>query len=84
MMGHSQREDARDYLFLTSNLWMEPKVWEWMNGVDIVKRMVMRPCTREACDNVEKEIQQFKRCSTCSEVCSKSFRFLYTCRELED
>lgn len=72
-LGNSNREDARDYLFLMSDLWMELKVWDWVSGVDGVRGKVMRPCTREACDNVEREVQQFKRCAACREVCMSVF-----------
>lgn len=61
-------EDAQDYLWLAQELWMESDVWEWADNDEDTKTTVRRLCSRNACEKVEEEIAQFKRCAACKTV----------------
>lgn len=61
-------EDAQDYLWLTQDLWMQSDVWEWADQDPDTKNTVRRLCSRGACQKVETEVAEFKRCAACKTV----------------
>lgn len=58
-------EEARDYLWLTQDLWMETDVWAWVNDNDDIKAVVLKECCSSLCNVQETKATQFKRCSEC-------------------
>lgn len=53
---------------ITQELWMQPDVWEWADQDPGTKSTVRRLCSRDACQKVETEVAQFKRCAACKTV----------------
>ena len=56
---------------------MVTDVWEWANAQEDLKQLLLRKCSRAACENREESILEFKQCSACrnafycSEECQK-------------
>ena len=58
-------EEARDYLWLTQDLWMEDTVWSWANNNPDAKNTVLKTCSWRACHVREVRVAEFKRCAAC-------------------
>ncbi|KAG2343232.1 hypothetical protein BDR05DRAFT_976043 [Suillus weaverae] len=54
--GFNSPEGARDYLWLTQNLCMDPV------------KALLKSCSNVNCDTIEQGVTQFKQCAACKEV----------------
>ncbi|KAI6008804.1 hypothetical protein F5J12DRAFT_905176 [Pisolithus orientalis] len=65
---HNGPEDARDYLFVTQDVWIKDDAWEWANASQEAESNVIKVCGNSACGAVETQVAQFKRCAACKKV----------------